>query len=1834
MQKFLIFTCCLVLIFSLTCVASANEEYEFRRWRSRDRDEIGELVAKMISNDNTMVTIEFRDGHIGTMRAWEGRDIAYLMHVNAKFPETMAPAAKVDDPQLLVHLTAEDLELGKITVWENKGTLGGAFHGLAGGPMVEEMDGRKAVTFYRGPWLMPLDHPTMVSDFYAPKNIQGYEPFTVVAWLYHAGGINFHEVFLSVQSKAGDDGFYFGYGEQGRYSIESGVRRGAYSGHLGSMAFPDEGFPEPNQWQQLAWVYTGGRNGELRLYVNGNLVNRIRTGSNPGSSIDKYMFLGAHWGRSWDWDAHPLDPFTGHMGELRVYNYPLSAKELRNLNNDFLAFNPSPKDGVETDSTNVTLTWEPGVESEAFNLYLSTDKEAVTVGDKNAFVGKITEPKYDAKDLILGEKYYWRVDQVTADGLIEGTVWEFTAFRAAATNPTPAMDSEGVARNAELKWKPGSFAKGQILYLDSDPAKLGTEDAEYVVELGPRTNYYKAEGLDYSRTYYWRVDQVNGDNYPVSVGDVWSFKVEDYFALEFDGPTLEPFPKDVNHTPWYKVYLEGDMHPVIADDQDQDLLAIALRATNRLLQKRPDVQHALTAHNCATHMGRDWVWGDFNSEFTVGSYGDMKNVENDPNFYWGTMILVHEMGHQVHMFGHDGLEYDYRDRLNTVFQRSMYDMKWLGDYASNNLYEYMAVAANWWINDFGHYGDLVTSRWILRENNPELYFLLKDYWPGDTVIELTANRELETDSENNVIRWHNTRGIEYWSKFGFDFYDGTVGYFEPIGSPKQVIDNRIPAIKLSGEDALVWNYRTRQFLADNHEWSVEMWVRKSEYTGSQETLLSWGPKDGTGVRFVWGADELAYYHNDDVKGNWTVKPALNEWNHIVFVFEGGGLEDGEGELAIYINNEKVASYSHKFALGYQYPIVIGATLTDGGYEDFFAGSIGAVRVYNYDLGVLQIDKHYTGEKDYYRRQDLEVANLILVDLDANVVAPPLSIYPIKDEVRPFYPEATGKTWLRSWHNLGALGGRLHNDVKTDSQPHQKEIQGVVAIEFNGSSRMVSAFGPDARVTQGTLEAWVLGSQGTIAEWGPVSLDTSDLTPGRWQYVVATYENGVRKLYVDGKLIREETYEPSEFDVIDRLHLGASWNGEEWENYFTGAIAELRIHQGVLDQVQVLANYANSTMLGARIPYPENYGKLVLDRKEALSWAGSTSPKASGYDVYIGTDRAKVANATRQDVEYQGIFEPGTLVPELSPGTTYYWRVDPLNANNEPMFAGWVWEFATVYGKVIDLSAENLAEGDLYRWDNMGSAGGSFIAYQDTLPTRPEVVTVDGRKAVYFSGAMIMESSFGTPTQLTGNKPFTASMWVYQLREVRNSTVMSWSSRPNNMVQLQYGRDLRTGAFMSGNTGNTNFVGGIPPTTYWQHIVWTYTGGEDGELKIYVNGKLDTTKQFNLNTLPNGRIVLGAARDGQKYVMPFYGYLDDVAIFNYALDEEEIKYLYTNDGVAPDLDKRIVYLSAQDYQEGAIEEWANQGTLGGHFSAGVATMDRSILVEIVEAAIEQASADFVKGRNYVPWINPEFQALSQGRWEELGYETREDAFFRVAYILALFEHSTPGAVTVDGILKTFGSTALASQFPVLETITPVPKVQTVAGRKAVVFEQTGISELVVGDVTLRSGTMLKSDIPTPEVVALDNPFTVEMWVYKTTTGGEQTVFSLAPRVAMKSFPQDAMPRAANFNVGASAFNSGHDSRRVTWTTPSTGTWHHIAYVYSGGYRGEMKVYVDGKFVARKGHYALYTSTGYPMHIGGAWQTAGGAFDLFNGSVASVTVYDYVRTEQEIAQAAKQ
>lgn len=184
---------------------------------------------------------------------------------------------------------------------------------------------------------------------------------------------------------------------------------------------------------------------------------------------------------------------------------------------------------------------------------------------------------------------------------------------------------------------------------------------------------------------------------------------------------------------------------------------------------------------------------------------------------------------------------------------------------------------------------------------------------------------------------------------------------------------------------------------------------------------------------------------------------------------------------------------------------------------------------------------------------------------------------------------------------------------------------------------------------------------------------------------------------------------------------------------------------------------------------------------------------------------------------------------------------------------------------------------------------------------------------------------------------------------------------------------------------------------------------------------------------------------------------------------------------------------------------------------------------------------------------------------------------------------------------------------------LPVAEVVHGKKAATF---------TGD-----GSFLMSDITTPKETTGMKPFTVEIEAYNPHIEQAETMFSLVPRKAfVPSYLEDWMKRAMEFRYGADAVYTGADSRTLAWDenkAPEAGKWHKIAFVYDGQLHGWGRVYVDGKRVKEKGWYTISPLAGLPMVVGSAWNTSYGPQEGFSGSIASVKVFDYAKTPEEIA-----
>ena len=103
--------------------------------------------------------------------------------------------------------------------------------------------------------------------------------------------------------------------------------------------------------------------------------------------------------------------------ELNTADITVQAKEPYPANSDMHA---------NCDGGNVTLSWAPASDKvKEHKLYFGTSEDAMTL---TATVANNASERceYTMKDLYSGNTYYWRVDEVTADGTVsEGAVWCF-----------------------------------------------------------------------------------------------------------------------------------------------------------------------------------------------------------------------------------------------------------------------------------------------------------------------------------------------------------------------------------------------------------------------------------------------------------------------------------------------------------------------------------------------------------------------------------------------------------------------------------------------------------------------------------------------------------------------------------------------------------------------------------------------------------------------------------------------------------------------------------------------------------------------------------------------------------------------------------------------------------------------------------------------------------------------------------------------------------------------------------------------------------------------------------------------------------------------------------------------------------------------------------------------------------------------------------------------------------------------------------------------------------------------------------------------------------------
>jgi len=116
----------------------------------------------------------------------------------------------------------------------------------------------------------------------------------------------------------------------------------------------------------------------------------------------------------WRVDEVEADGTTIHTGELWSFTAVGAT-----------AHSPNPPDGDKMALPDVILSWGPGVSAVTHDVYFGTSRANVAAGTGGTFKGNQSGETYDPEDLRNGTNYYWRIDEVEADGTTKhtGEVW-------------------------------------------------------------------------------------------------------------------------------------------------------------------------------------------------------------------------------------------------------------------------------------------------------------------------------------------------------------------------------------------------------------------------------------------------------------------------------------------------------------------------------------------------------------------------------------------------------------------------------------------------------------------------------------------------------------------------------------------------------------------------------------------------------------------------------------------------------------------------------------------------------------------------------------------------------------------------------------------------------------------------------------------------------------------------------------------------------------------------------------------------------------------------------------------------------------------------------------------------------------------------------------------------------------------------------------------------------------------------------------------------------------------------------------------------------------------
>ena len=285
------------------------------------------------------------------------------------------------------------------------------------------------------------------------------------------------------------------------------------------------------------WLTAHTGNGQADLLIlSGRVPTSIYTGGNAqpdGSIAEVFLDDGNCIINTGDWFFYVSNPNNAGDGLANLMDVPgismsdpivdvTPTADGQLYTPSFAGFSPSrPWHLEQLDGTEWAAELIMGINDDGTRADPAIIVNTVTGARVGSFF-QVAQALVDEKSAVISEWINnWYLLNVSPPGLARG--------------PIPAKGDLDVIRDTVLTWIPGQYPGTHNLYLGEsfDEVEGGT-----VPTASLDVNSFDPGRLEFGKTYYWRVDEVNASaDKTVHAGKVWSFEVEPY-AIQIPGDSI------------------------------------------------------------------------------------------------------------------------------------------------------------------------------------------------------------------------------------------------------------------------------------------------------------------------------------------------------------------------------------------------------------------------------------------------------------------------------------------------------------------------------------------------------------------------------------------------------------------------------------------------------------------------------------------------------------------------------------------------------------------------------------------------------------------------------------------------------------------------------------------------------------------------------------------------------------------------------------------------------------------------------------------------------------------------------------------------------------------------------------------------------------------------------------------------------------------------------------------------------------------------------------------------------------------------------------------------